>query len=425
VKSALERKRNQLAAGVVLGLLRRMRMGRLDLTLPDGTREHVGTGQAEFCADLQIDDDEFFWRCILFGDIGLAESYMDGLCRTSSVASLIAWFLYNHEQSPVLNESGNASRLFNLFQLINKFIHASRRNSQANSKSNIKEHYDLGNDFFALFLDNSMTYSSGLFTDRSMSLEGAQKAKIERAVTQLQIKPSDRVLDLGCGWGALSLYIARNIGAKVTAVTISRQQFDAFQQLIAKERLEHLIDLRLEDYRNLSGKYDKIVSIEMIEAIGDEYMDVFVRKLDQLLDKDGLLLMQMITSPDSHYDVLKANVDFIQKHIFPGSLLPSLHRVSQAMVRSGDLFMVDLFDMTSSYVVTLKRWQDAFEANLPAVRSMGFDERFIRKWIYYFQYCQAAFHTRNISVVQAMYSRPHNRKLSGEMRSWISQPSNF
>jgi cyclopropane-fatty-acyl-phospholipid synthase len=221
------------------------------------------------------------------------------------------------------------------------------------------------------------------------------------------------VLDLGCGWGGLSVYLARNFGCSVTAVTISSEQHDYVQKLIRSEKLDHLIDLRLEDYRNLEGKFDKIVSVEMIEAVGEEYIDVFVRQLDALMERDGLLLLQMITCPDSRYDVARANVDFIQKHIFPGALLQSLYRVSSAMRSCGDLFMVDLFDMTPSYVTTLERWQETFEQNLRAVRSQGFDERFIRKWRYYFEYCQAAFQMRNVSVVQATYSRPNNRRLAG------------
>jgi cyclopropane-fatty-acyl-phospholipid synthase len=259
-----------------------------------------------------------------------------------------------------------------------------------------------------------MTYSSALFVPNELSLEQAQIAKFARAAKLLRIGKGDKVLDIGCGWGGLSLYLAKTFSCQVTSVTISQQQYDYFSALIKRENMQDRIELKLVDYRLLEGKFDKIVSIEMIEAVGEEYIDTFIEKLDSLLGRDGILLMQMITCPDSRYDIAHKNVDFIQKHIFPGSLLQSLHRVSTAMNKCSDLFMVDLFDMTDSYVTTLKLWQDAFELSIAKLAVLGFDQRFIRKWRYYFEYCQAAFFMRNVSVVQATYSRPNNRKLNGD-----------
>ncbi len=411
--SEFEQYRNRLAKKVVLSLLAKMSRGRLEMVMPDGRKHVFGDGSGGISASVHIRDEAVFSRCLLYADIGLAESYMDGLCDFDSIAGVISWFLLNQDNSPVLNESSQASRLLNILGVINRMYHRTRRNSKSNSRKNISEHYDLGNEFFSLFLDATMTYSSALFSDPSVTLEAAQLAKFERIARQLRIERSDRVLDLGCGWGGLSCFIASTFGCRVTAVTISKEQHAYVAELIRRKNLGNLIDLRLEDYRHLTGKFDKIVSIEMIEAVGDEYIDLFVRKLDSLLESDGLLLMQMITCPDSRYDVARSNVDFIQKHIFPGSLLQSLYRVSTAMRACGDLFLVDLFDMTPSYVTTLSRWQESFEKNVSSVRSQGFDERFIRKWRYYFEYCQAAFLMRNVSVVQATYSRPNNRRLAG------------
>jgi cyclopropane-fatty-acyl-phospholipid synthase len=411
--SEFEQARNRLSKKVVLSLLAQMPQGRLEMIMPNGDKQVFGNGSGDVSASVRIHDEAVFSRCLLYADIGLAESYVDGLCDFQSIAGVISWFLLNQDNSPVLNESSRASRLLNILGLINRICHFTRRNSKSNSRKNISEHYDLGNQFFSLFLDKTMTYSSALFADPTITLEAAQLAKFERIAQQLRIERSDRVLDLGCGWGGLSCFIAGTFGCRVTAVTISKEQHDYVAELIRRKKLEHLIELRLEDYRRLTGKFDKIVSIEMIEAVGEEYMNVFVRKLDSLLESDGVLLMQMITCPDGRYDVLRSNVDFIQKHIFPGSLLPSLYRVSSAMRACGELFMVDLFDMTPSYVTTLKRWQESFEKNSSSVLSQGFDERFIRKWRYYFEYCQAAFQMRNVSVVQATYSRPNNRRLAG------------
>lgn len=405
--------RQNFARTRILSILEKMHRGRLEVELPQGGTKIYGDGSDDVTARIKVHSDEMFERCLMYGDLGLAESYMDQLCELESIRSVVSWFLLNQD-SPVLNESKQVSRLLNLLGVKNKLSHAFRPNSKTISRKNIADHYDLSNDFFRLFLDHSMTYSSGLFTHPKATLEQAQQAKFKRAAQQLRICPGDRVLDLGCGWGGLSCYLATTFDCSITALTISHQQYKYAKQMIESENLQDRIDLRLEDYRDHKGLYDKIVSIEMIEAVGDNYMDAFIEKVDSLLVKDGLLLFQMITSADSRYEILKSNVDFIQKHIFPGSLLPSLNRVNKAMMKCGDLFLVDLFDMTDSYVTTLELWQDRFETRLDEVRKLGFDERFIRKWRYYFEYCQAAFAMRNVSVVQSTYARPNNRNLCAD-----------
>jgi cyclopropane-fatty-acyl-phospholipid synthase len=227
----------------------------------------------------------------------------------------------------------------------------------------------------------------------------------------LNLKPGEHVLEIGSGWGGFSRHAATQYGCRITTVTISEQQFQYAQQLFQKEGLAGRVEIKLMDYRQLKGQFDKIASIEMLEAVGDAYLETYFGKCHELLKKDGLLGLQMITCPDTRYDSLRRNVDWIQKHIFPGSLLLSVHRVNEALRRTGDLFLHDLFDLGLAYAETLQRWRMAFNKHGEQVRALGFDERFVRKWNYYLAYCEAAFAMRNISVVQAVYTRPNNSTL--------------
>jgi cyclopropane-fatty-acyl-phospholipid synthase len=301
--------------------------------------------------------------------------------------------------------------LVNLLGWQNRISHLLRPNSLTTSRRNISEHYDLGNDFYKLFLDPTMTYSSALFRSKTQTLKQAQSAKYDRLCRQLKLKPGEHVLEIGSGWGGFSLHAAKNYGVRITTVTISEEQFKFARELFKKENLADKIEIKLMDYRLLTGQFDKIVSIEMIEAVGDEYLETYFAKCHELLKPHGLLALQMITCPDSRHDSLRKNVDWIQKHIFPGSLLLSIHRVNEALRKTGDLFLHDLKDLGLSYAETLKRWRIAFNQNENAVRELKFDTRFIRKWNYYLSYCEAAFAMRNISVVQAIYTRPNNPTL--------------
>lgn len=415
---------NELSKRMLLAILSDLKKGILRLDLSDSESMYFGdpavidsygaSENKQDCPLIKVVNDDFFSRCILFADLGLAESYLDGDCKLENIRLLISWFLLNAQDSTVLNESKRRSRLLNLLGVFNKILHACRRNTKACSVKNISEHYDLGNEFFAQILDRTMTYSSALFSSDEQSLAAAQEAKYERICRQLRLEKGMSVLEIGCGWGGFALYAAQNYGVNLTLITISKQQYDYVGRLIKDLHLEKQIDLRLMDYRKLNGSYDRIVSIEMIEAVGEEYIDQYAAKLDQVLKQDGLILLQFIACPDSRYETLKSNVDFIQKHIFPGSLLQSQHRVNLALRKSGELFPVDLFDMTESYVRTLSLWQKNFEDNWQNIAKLGCDERFKRKWIYYFQYCQAAFAMRNISLIQVLYSRPNNLALNRE-----------
>jgi len=397
---------------IVMQALERMTLGCLHLELPDGTKKTIGQPDAQISANVRVLNWAFFKRCILFGDIGFGEAFVDGDWDTDDITKVISWFILNVENSPAMSGSRGKKFLINLLGWQNRLSHLLRPNSLSTSRRNISEHYDLGNDFYKLFLDPTMTYSSALFTSTTQTLQEAQTAKYDRLCRQLKLKPGEHVLEIGSGWGGFSLHAAKNYGVRITTVTISEEQFKYARELFQKENLADKIEIKLMDYRRLTGQFDKIVSIEMLEAVGDAYLETYFAKCHQVLKPGGLLALQMITCPDSRYDSLRKNVDWIQKHIFPGSLLLSVHRVNEALRKTGDLFLHDLKDLGLSYAETLKRWRVAFNQNEAAVRALKFDTRFIRKWNYYLSYCEAAFAMRNISVVQAIYTRPNNPTLA-------------
>jgi cyclopropane-fatty-acyl-phospholipid synthase len=415
-----------LCRRMVLASLRGMRLGHLRIDLPEGGfvafgsaadahSRHMPAGLSA-SAHIRVLSPEFFSKCVLSGDIGFAESYLDGDWTTPDLASVIGWFILNIEHAPTLSGSRNQSLRalsLNWLRLVNRFKHLLRPNSRVIARRNIAAHYDLSNEFFALFLDPSMMYSSARWptTAPDLSLEAAQREKNDALCRSLRLQPTDHVLEIGTGWGGWSLHAATTYGCRVTTLTISRQQYELARQRIAAAGLADRIDVRLEDYRDHAGTYDKIVSIEMMEALGHKYLPVYCDTLAARLKPEGLLALQFITCPDDRYDQLRKNVDFIQKHIFPGSLLLSLNRVNRQLARAGRFQLHHLHDLGPDYARTLRLWRDAFEAKGDQVRALGFDENFVRKWRYYLCYCEAAFALRNISVVQALYTRANNLSL--------------
>ncbi len=401
-------KKNGFYQDIVLKFLSAMDKGNLYLTLPAGEQITMGNGEGSIAARIVIKSNEFYKQVILFGDIGFGEAYVDGLWDTDNITNVIKWVLLNIEKAPGLSGSKTQTFALNLLKWFNKIAHYKKANSIDGSRKNISAHYDLNNDFFASFLDPSMTYSSAYFYKDGLSLEEAQLAKYERLCGQLRLKPTDHVLEIGSGWGGNAIYMAKNYGCKVTSLTISAEQHKLARERVEAEGLSNRVNIIMQDYRLMQGQYDKIVSIEMLEAVGHNYLDVYFRKCQDLLKKNGILAIQVITSPDSRYESLRRGVDWIQKHIFPGTLLPSISAINGAINRTGDLTMVDLKDIGLHYAITLKLWFDQFNANLSTVRSLGFDDTFIRKWNYYLCYCEAAFEMRNINVMQLVYSRPNN-----------------
>ncbi len=393
---------------LIISALSKMELGSLILTLPNGEVIQLGENNAKISASIQIKNTSFFKRCVLYGDVGFGEAYVDGDWDTDNITNVIKWFLLNVDNAPTVSGSDVTNFILNSLKFINKNFHQKRINSIKGSKKNISEHYDLNNQFFSLFLDPTMTYSSAYFKEKGMTLEQAQLAKYHRLCEQLCLTPSDHVLEIGSGWGGNAIYMAKNFGCKVTTVTISEEQYKLATEKVAKENLEDKISVLKKDYRTLEGRFDKVVSIEMLEAVGAEYYETYFKKCAQLLKKDGIFALQVITSPDSRFENFKNGVDWIQKHIFPGSLLPSVSAINTAVNKTSDFTLVDLKDIGLDYAHTLAIWHKAFNANLNDVKQLGFNDYFIRKWNYYLCYCEAAFAMRNINVMQMVYTRPNN-----------------
>jgi len=396
----------------ILGALQQMPLGSLDLILPGGQKLSLGNGEGNIRADVTIKDPDFFRRAFLYGDIGFGEAYTDGLWETSNITEVIRWFLLNIDQAPSVSGSRSKTFALNILRFFNRIYHRKRSNSLSGSRKNISEHYDLHNDFFALFLDPTMTYSSAYFNKDNMSLEEAQLAKYERLASRLNLKSSDHVLEIGSGWGGNAIFMAQTYGCRVTSITISEEQYKLAKERVAEAGLSNRVSIELADYRLIEGSFDKIVSIEMLEAVGHDFLELFFKRCHELLKKGGVLALQVITCPDSRYDSLRKGVDWIQKHIFPGTLLPSVAAINRAINNTSDLSLVNLKDIGLHYSRTLGIWQQRFNKRLDEVKKLGFDDEFIRKWNYYFSYCDAAFSMRNIYVMQMVYSRPNNSNLT-------------
>ena len=402
------RGRASLYQRVVLGLLSQMTQGFMRIVLPDGNVSEFGDKNSPYTATIRIVRESFFRKCVLYGDVGFGEAYVDGDWDTDSVTAVIKWFLLNVENAPTISGSRKKFIPGNFLKVLNRIYHKLRVNNIRGSRKNIAEHYDLNNDFFKLFLDETMTYSSAYFSADGEPLERAQEEKYDMLCRKLKLQPSDHLLEIGSGWGAFALHAARNYGCRITTTTISEEQYAYAKELFQREHLDKRIEIKLADYRTLTGSYDKIVSIEMLEAVGHEYLKTYFAKCHELLKKNGVLAFQVITCADSRYESLRKNIDWIQKHIFPGSLLPSIGALNNAINNTGDLVMQHMEDFGLSYARTLAQWREKFNSRLDQVRLLGFDERFIRKWNYYLSYCEGAFAMRNISVVQLVYTRPNN-----------------
>ena len=383
-----------------------MSKGRLDLVLPEKQIVSYGDSNQNQIARIEINSENFFKRCILYGDIGFAESFLDKEWETDDIASVIAWFIINLENAPGLSGSkAPKNRALNILRYLNRVGHIFSKNSKDQAKRNIAAHYDLSNEFFSLFLDSPMMYSSAKWSEPNLSLEAAQFEKNEALCRSLELKPTDHVLEIGSGWGGWALHAARRYGCKVTSITLSKEQLKLAKNKALDAKLDHLVEFELRDYRDLNKHFDKLVSIEMMEAIGHEYLPQFCSVINKAIKSNGIAALQFITCPDDHYEEMRRGVDFIQKHIFPGSLLLSLGRFNSLMHKSGSFVLSGIDDLGLDYAKTLKLWHERFNAQLPSVNAMGFDEYFIRKWKYYLAYCEAAFQYKKISVVQAVYKR--------------------
>jgi cyclopropane-fatty-acyl-phospholipid synthase len=293
---------------------------------------------------------------------------------------------------------------------LQKLFHWVNRNTRAGSRRNIAAHYDLGNDFFSLWLDPTMMYSSAIFEQPDASLYQASVAKLDRICRKLDLKPGDHVVEIGTGWGGFALHAAANYGCEVTTTTISREQFELASRRVAEAGLDQRVHLLLEDYRDLDGRYDKLVSIEMIEAVGHQYLDTYFEQCSRLLKDDGAMLLQAITIQDQRYSKALKTIDFIKRYIFPGSFIPSVSAISDSVARSTDMKIFHLEDIGPHYATTLRRWRERFFDRIEEVSALGYPEEFIRMWEFYLCYCEGGFLERAIGDVQVMLTKPGCRR---------------
>ena len=391
---------------LVLSTLKRFENGLLQLTLPSGERFQIGNGKG-IHAELTIHDNAFFKKFVLSGDIGFGESYIDGDWDSENLTDLVKWAIQNIETSGVMSGSKVKNFSVNFLEKLNRVEHFFNRNNKSGSRENISYHYDLSNEFYEIMLDSTMCYSSGIFEKVDDSLYDSQINKLKRLCDDLDIQPGDHILEIGCGWGGFAIYAVTHFDCKITGVTISKEQLKFAKNKIKKLGLEDKIDLKLMDYRELEGEFDKIISIEMIEAVGHEFLGTYFESINRLLKKNGVAVIQAITSPDSRYNEFRKGVDFIQKHIFPGSLLPSVRAMTNACENT-DLHLINLRDIGLDYARTLRIWDETVDQNKENIEKLGMDERFFRKWKYYLCYCEAAFSQRNISDVQVTFIKPNN-----------------
>ena len=366
-----------------------------------------GDSSSDEKVSVDIHSQEFYVMTGSGGALGIAEAYVAGYWSSDDVVKLFQIILRNRNILLSL-EKGFAK----LVKPINKMIHRGRQNTLKGSKENILAHYDLSNDFYKLWLDPSMTYSCAFFNNDSVTLEEASIEKLDRICRKLNLSEDDSVLEIGTGWGSFSIHAAKNYGCKVTTTTISDAQFDYARSRIKDEGLESKITLINKDYRDLDGKYDKIVSIEMIEAVGYEYIPDYFSKLSSLLNNNGLVALQGITYNDQNFEVYKDSVDFIKKYIFPGSCLISIAQIIDVIKKDTDLAMVDMEDITKHYAVTLNRWRKNFMDVIPKVKEMGYSQAFINMWEFYFLYCEAGFSERNIGDVQMIFAKSGSRNIN-------------
>jgi len=390
---------------IILKKFKQLQFGFLQIS--DGDEEyHFGDDRSELKVNVQIFSPEFYVFMGSGGLLGVTESYTAGYWQSNNLVSLIRIVIQNKD---VMNQldSGWAR----LFKPLNNYIHRLRQNSLDGSKKNILAHYDLSNEFYQLWLDETMTYSCGVFDNKSSTLEEASVEKLDRICRKLQLTDRDSVLEIGTGWGSFAIHAAKHYGCKVTTTTISDAQYELAKERINQENLTDRITLLKDDYRKLTGRYDKIVSIEMIEAVGHEYVPVFFKTVSSLLKDDGLFVMQGITYNDQNFDVYKNSVDFIKKYIFPGSCLISVSQVTETMKTYTDLSIVHLEDITIHYATTLKIWRENFQSSIASIKALGFSSAFIKMWDFYFVYCEAGFRERHIGDYQFVFSKPRAREI--------------
>lgn len=392
--------RERIAMKAVTAYLGRLKVGGLNLRLPDGSAQTFGGGggdgeEAEAPVMVEVKDFKFFTRVLKGGDIGFGEAWMAGEFDTPDLTRLLSLFVRNEQL--LTSERAFGIRAW-LRSTMDTLRHRRRRNTVAKAKENIHAHYDLGNEFYRRFLDPSMMYSCALFAEPDQTLDAAQANKIAALIEKAEIRPEHHVLEIGCGWGAFAIEAVRQTGCRVTGVTISEQQKVWADQRVAEAGLSDRIDIQLLDYRHIEGTFDRIVSIEMLEAVGHEFLDAWFETCQRLLKPDGIIAVQVITIPHPRYENYRNSVDWIRKYIFPGGHLPSVEILSESMGRTTNLKVVREDNIGPDYATTLAAWRESFLTNWHEIEPLGFDERFRRMWHYYLSYCEAGFANHYLGV---------------------------
>jgi cyclopropane-fatty-acyl-phospholipid synthase len=386
----------------VFSLLSNITTGKLIL-LENGQRFEFGKISAHFPspATIRVSNPRFYQCCLTGGSVGAAEAYLAGYWTTDNLVNVIRIIL--RSQAVFSRFDKGWARLSEPFH---KIFHFFRKNTLGGSRENILAHYDLGNEFYSLFLDSTFTYSCGVFENPENSLENAAVSKYDRICRKIDLGPKDHVLEIGTGWGGFAIHAAQHYGCRVTTTTISDQQHDFAAKRIAEYGLRNRIALLKKDYRHLKGTFDKLVSIEMIEAVGHQYLKEFFRCCGMRLKPEGIMALQAITILDSAYEQHKNSVDFIKRYIFPGSCIPSVTALCDAMAATTDLRLFHLEDITAHYAVTLRKWRENFLNRLDQVKRLGYSDTFIRMWEFYFCYCEAGFGERYLGDCQMIFTKP-------------------
>jgi len=401
----------KFAKRAVLSRLAQITQGRLFVE-DGGDVKRFGalTSTCSLTATVRVHDSRFYSEIAFGGSIGAGEAFMQGYWSSDDLTVVMRVLLNNLQVV-----DGMEGGFVRLLLPLRRALHWASRNNRTGSRRNIAAHYDLGNEFFGTFLDPTMMYSSALFEDPGMSLEQASIAKLDRICQRLQLKPGDHLLEIGTGWGGMALHAASHYGCHITTTTISQQQYDLAQERIHAAGLSDRITLLLEDYRDLTGSYDKLVSIEMIEAVGHQFYDTYFKKCSELLKPNGMMLLQAITIADQRYASARDSVDFIQRYIFPGSCIPSVSVITDAIARVTNMRLFHLDDIGFHYATTLKCWRENMFANLERVRNLGYPEEFIRRWVFYFCYCEGGFAEGALGDAQMLFvkplARPSGKKL--------------
>jgi cyclopropane-fatty-acyl-phospholipid synthase len=380
--------------------LKNIANGHLLIALPDGTELHYGDDSE--AKRIKVNDLGFFKELVLGGNIGMGEAWTDNLWDSDDLTGVLELFIHNIS---ALRKSGMTAAVAK--RALHLASHARNKNTKEGSRRNIHAHYDLGNDFYQLFLDpETMMYSAAVFQTLDEPLADAQRRKIHRLTELAAIGPEHHVLEIGCGWGGFAIETAKKTGCRVTGITISEEQFKFANERVAAEGMESQIKIVMSDYRDMQGSFDRIVSIEMLEAVGHQFYGTFFETCDRLLEPGGRVVLQVITIPDQRYDAYRTNPDWIQKHIFPGGMLPSLTELSKAMTKHSSFTVEHLSNIGVDYAETLRRWRHAFEDKREQLLQLGYDETFQRKWIYYLCYCEAGFQTRFTNDLHLVLARP-------------------